>query len=45
MGKCIEHLKRKGKAEPRVIDELALKSYCDFLNRVSVEVVGSKRDF
>ncbi|MBI4684714.1 MAG: hypothetical protein HY755_05905 [Nitrospirae bacterium] len=45
MGKNIEHLKRKGKAEPRVIAELALRFYCDFLNRVSVEVVGSKRDF
>ncbi|MGR3174178.1 MAG: hypothetical protein ACUZ8N_06220 [Candidatus Scalindua sp.] len=44
MGKSIEHLKRKGKAEPRVIAELALKFYCEFLNRVSVEVVGSRRD-
>ncbi len=45
MGKSIEHLKRKGKAEPRVIAELALGFYCDLLNRVSVEVVGNKRDF
>lgn len=44
MGKSIEHLKQKGKAEPRVIAELALRFYCDLLNRVSVEVVGSKRD-
>ncbi len=44
MGKSIEHLKGKGKAEPRVVAELALRSYCDFLNRVSVEVVGGKRD-
>jgi hypothetical protein len=45
LGQSIEHLKCKGKAEPRVVAELALRFYCDFLNRVSVEVVGSKRDF
>ena len=44
MGKSIEHLKGKGKAEPRVVAELALRFYCDFLNRVSTEVVGGKRD-
>lgn len=41
MGISIEHLKHKGKAEPRVIAELALRFYCDFLSRVSNEVVGS----
>lgn len=45
LGQSIEHLKCKGKAEPRVVAELALRFYCDFLNRVSAEVVGSKRDF
>lgn len=44
LGKSIEHLKRKGKAEPKVIAELALEFYCKFLNRVSDEVVGSKRN-
>lgn len=44
LGKSIEHLKRKGKAEPRVVAELALKFYCDFLNKVSDEVVGNRRD-
>ncbi|MDD5136766.1 MAG: hypothetical protein PHX20_03325 [Candidatus Omnitrophica bacterium] len=42
LGKSIEHLKHKGKAEPRVIAELALEFYCDFLNSVSKEVVGNK---
>jgi len=42
LGNDIECLKHKGKAEPRVIAELALKFYCDFLNKVSVEVVGNK---
>lgn len=43
LGKSIEHLKGKGKAEPRVVAELALSFYIDFLNRVSTEVVGAKR--
>jgi len=44
LGKSIEHLKHKGNAEPRVVAELALEFYCGLLNRVSGEVVGSKRD-
>ncbi|MDD3234374.1 MAG: hypothetical protein PHS12_06250 [Candidatus Omnitrophica bacterium] len=40
LGQNIEHLKRKGKAELRVIAEFALRFYCDFLNKVSSEVVG-----
>lgn len=38
LGKSIEHLKGKGKAEPRVVAELALRFYCHFLNRVYLEV-------
>jgi hypothetical protein len=44
LGKPIEPLLGKGKAEPRVVAELALAFYCDFFNRVSGEVVGKKRD-
>jgi len=43
LGKSIKDLKHKGKAEPRVVAELALRFYCDLLNRVSAEVFGSKR--
>jgi hypothetical protein len=44
LGKSIEPQLGKGKAEPRVVAELALRFYVDFLNRVSTEVVGDKRD-
>ncbi|HEX2650004.1 MAG TPA: hypothetical protein VHN19_08735 [Burkholderiales bacterium] len=44
LGKNIEHLKGKGKGEPRVIAELALRFYCDFLNRVSADVLGPIQD-
>lgn len=44
LGNSIEPLLGKGKAEPRVVAELALRFYVDFLNRVSTEVVGDKRD-
>jgi hypothetical protein len=43
MGRKIEHLKHEGKAEPRVIAELALRFYCDFLNRVSAQATGINR--
>ena len=44
MGKSIEPLLGKGKAETIVVAELALRFYVEFLNKVSTEVVGEKRD-
>lgn len=44
LDKSIEPLLGKGKAEPRVIAELALAFYVNFFNRVSGEVVGTKCD-
>ena len=44
LGISIVPLLGKGKAEPRVVAELALRFYVDFLNRVSTEVVGELRD-
>jgi len=44
LGNSIEHLLGNGKAEPRVIAELALAFYVDVFNRVSSEVVGARRD-
>jgi hypothetical protein len=40
LGQSIVHLKGKGKLEPRIIAELALRFYVDFFNRVSRDVVG-----
>jgi len=39
LGVSIAPLLGKGKAEPRVIAELGMRFYCNFLNRVSTEVV------
>lgn len=44
LGKSIEPLLGKGKAETRVVAELALRFYVGFLDRVSTEVVGDLRD-
>jgi hypothetical protein len=44
LGASIDPLLGKGKAEPRVVAELALRFYVDFLNRVSAEVIGDLRD-
>lgn len=44
LGKNIEPLLKKGKAETVIVAEFALRFYVDFLNRVSTEVVGAKRD-
>ena len=41
LGQSIEHLLGKGKAEPRVVAELAMQFYLGVLNRVSLEVVGN----
>jgi hypothetical protein len=40
LGKSIEHLKSQGKAEPRIVAELALRFYINFLNRVVEEVLN-----
>ena len=44
LGASIEPLLGKGKAEARVVAELALGFYVEFLNKVSTEVVGDLRD-
>ena len=44
LGQSIEPLLGKGKAETRIVAELAMRFYVDFLNRVSTEVVGDIRD-
>jgi hypothetical protein len=43
LGQPIGPLLKQGKAEPRVIAELAMQFYVAFLNRVSTEVVGEYR--
>lgn len=40
LGASIAPLLGKGKAEPRVVAELGMQFYINFLNRVSTEVVG-----
>ena len=44
LGNSIEHLFGKGKAEPRVVAELAMRFYVTLLDRVSMEVVGNDYD-
>lgn len=44
LGQSIEPLLGNGKAEPRVVAELAIEFYVKFLNRVSLEVVGNNYD-
>ncbi len=44
LGQPLDPLLGKGKAEPRVVAELALAFYLSFFNRVSDEVVGNIRD-
>lgn len=41
LGQSIKPLLGKDKAEPRVVAELAIRFYVDFLNRVSYEVIGN----
>ena len=40
LGKSIEPLLNNGKSEPRVVAELAIQFYVDFMNRVSSDLVG-----
>jgi hypothetical protein len=44
LGAAIEPLLKKGRAEPVIVAELALRFYVNFINRVSSEVVGKRRD-
>lgn len=44
LGQSIEPLLGKGKAEPRVVAELAIRFYVSFMSRVSLEVVGNNYD-
>lgn len=44
LGQSIEPLLGKGKAEPRVVAELAIEFYVKFMNQVSLELVGTNYD-